>query len=104
MLLVPLQQIPNQEFNIILNGREYRIILRTIQSLTYMSCWVDGEILFYNQLCVPNNWVNVYDYISVNGKFWFKCLDDDYPTFTQFGITQTLLFYTKDEVQEIKNA
>lgn len=104
MFIVPLDTVPNQEFSIVLNGLDYHIALRTIQGLTYMSCWVGQKPLFYNQLCTPNNWVNVYDYISINGKFYFKCLENNYPTYPQFGVTQTLIFYTPEEVEVIKNA
>lgn len=104
MQIIPLQNIPNQAFSVVLNGVDYRVALRTIQGMTFMSVWVGGEVLFYNQLCTPNNWVNVYDYISVNGKFYFRCLEEEYPTYTQFGITQSLIFYNAEEVEEIKNA
>lgn len=101
MFLIPLQPVPNQEFNIVLNGKDYHIALHTIQDLTYMSCWVDGKILFHSQLCTPNNWVNPYNYVSVNGKFYFRCLEEQYPIFTQFGITQSLVFYTAEEVEAL---
>lgn len=100
MLLVPIKNIPNQSFSVTLNGVGYRIQLRTIQGLTFMSVWVNNEALFYNQICTPNNWVNQYDYISVNGKFYFYCLDDEYPNYEKFGVTQALYFLTPEEVNE----
>ena len=100
MLLVPIKNIPNQVFSITLNGVGYRIMLRTIQGLTFMSVWVNNEALFYNQICTPNNWVNQYNYISVNGKFYFYCLDEEYPNYEKFGITQALYFLTPEEVNE----
>ena len=100
MLLVPIKNVPNQVFSITLNGVGYRIILRTIQGLTFMSVWVNNEALFYNQICTPNNWVNQYNYISVNGKFYFYCLDEEYPNYEKFGITQALYFLTPEEVNE----
>lgn len=100
MLLVPIKNIPNQMFSITLGDVGYRVALRTIQGLTFMSVWVNDEPLFYNQICTPNNWVNQYDYISVNGKFYFYCLDDEYPSYEKFGITQALYFMTPEEVNE----
>lgn len=104
MYVVPLKQIPNQVFSVSLNNVDYRIALRSIQGLLYMSCWADGDLLFYNQLCTPNNWVNVYDYISVNGKFYFECLENNYPSYDRLGVSQRLLFLTPDEVEGIRNA
>lgn len=98
MQIVPLQNIPNQEFTIVLNNSAYRIALRSLQAFTYVSVWQDGELLFYNQICTPNNWVNPYNYVSTNGKLYFKCLDNDYPTYTKFGDTQQMIFYAPDEI------
>lgn len=98
MYLIELDKIPNQTFTIMLNNVNYRIELRTIQNSTYMSAWANGDILFYSQLCTPNMFVNPYNYVSDNGKFFFKCLDNEYPTYKSFGKTQSLYFYTKDEV------
>lgn len=100
MLLIPIKRIPNQIFSVVLNGTPYRVALRTIQGLTFMSVWVNGVPLFYNQICTPNNWVNQYNYISTNGKFYFYSLDEEYPNYQQFGITQALYFLTPEEVSE----
>lgn len=102
MYVIKLQNTPNQTFTSILNGQQYKIALRTIQGFTYMSCWVNGDVLFYNQLCTPNNWVNPYNYLSINGKFYFKCLDGNYPNYTLFNNTQQLVFLTPDEVAEVQ--
>lgn len=102
MQIIPLDNtLPNQTFTVLLNGAEYRVTIRTIQGFTFMSAWIDDEPLFYNQLCSPNNWVNPYNYVSQNGKFYFECLDDNYPTYTRFGIDQRLIFYTPEEVAQL---
>lgn len=98
MYRIPIEAIPNQIFTIMIDNVNYRVALRTIQNLTYMSVWADGEPLFYNQVCVPNGYVNPYNYVGVNGKFYFQCLDDVYPFFKNFGTTQELLFHTPEEV------
>lgn len=101
MMMIPLQNIPNQVFDITLNDVDYRIAVRTIQDLTLLSVWENGEVLFYNQLCAPNAFVNPYNYVSKNGKLYFKCLDDEYPNYKLFGNTQQLYFLTADEVENL---
>lgn len=100
MQLVEISNVPNQIFNTVLNGVDYRIQLRTIQDLTFLSVWSNGEVLFYNQLCVPNGFVNPYNYVSDNGKLFFECLDNEYPNYKQFNNTQRLYFLTPEEVTE----
>ena len=98
MQLIELKNIPNQVFNTTINDAQYRIQIRTMQNLTFLSVWKNEVILFHNQLCVPNEFINPYNYISTDGKFYFRCLDDEYPTYKQFGNTQYLLFLSNDEV------
>ncbi len=101
MQLIPLQKITNQAFTVTLNDTNYRIAIRTIQGLTFLSVWQNGEVLFYNQICTPNAFVNPYNYVSNNGKLYFKCLDNEYPNYTQFGNTQQLYFLTPEEVEAL---
>lgn len=98
MQLIELQNIPNQIFNIVLNNVDYRIQVKTIQKLTFISVWRNGDVLFYNQICVPNGYVDPYNYVSENGKIFFKCLDNEYPNYKSFGITQWLYYLTAEEV------
>lgn len=101
MQLIELAQIPNQIFEVILNGLLYKVQLRTIQNLTYMTVWIDDQPLFYNQLCTVNNFVNPYNYVSVNGKFYFYCVNNEYPNYKDFGQSAFLYFLTPDEVEEL---
>lgn len=98
MQIIPLSNIPNQTFTVILNNSLYRIALRTIQEFTFVSVWTNDEVLFYNQLCTPNNYINPYNYLSANGKFYFRCLDNNYPNYKNFNGSQQLLFLSPEEV------
>lgn len=98
MYLVELGKIPNQVFTILLDNVNYRVQLRTIQELTYMSVWANGEVLFNSELCVPNEYVNPYNYVGMGGKFLFKCMDGEYPNYRKFGDTQFLYFRSAEEV------
>jgi hypothetical protein len=102
MRTVNIQNIPNQMFSTVLNGDVYRIALRTIQGNTYMSVWLNDDILFYNQICTPNGFVNPYNYVSNGGKFFFRCSDEEYPNYAKFNKTQKLLFLNEEEVSEIQ--
>lgn len=104
MQLIELQNIPNQIFNIVLNGVDYRIQVKTIQDLTFISVWRNGDVLFYNQICVPNGYVDPYNYVSENGKIFFRCLDSEYPNYRKFGITQWLYYLTAEEVKANEEA
>lgn len=98
MYNIPIQSIPNQIFSVMLDNVNYRVALRTIQGMTYMSVWANGDILFHSQLCTPNAYVNPYNYVGLGGKFYFRCSDGQYPYFENFGDTAELYFYTAGEI------
>lgn len=98
MYLISLSPIANQTFTVTIENINYRVALRTIQGLTYMSVWADGDELFQSQLCAPNAFVNPYNYVSVSGKFYFRCSDGQYPYFKNFGNTVELYYYTAEEI------
>ena len=98
MYTIDLLKTPNQELSYIVGNRNFVVQLRTIQELTFASIFLDGEPLVYSQLCTPNNFINLYRYISVGGKFYFKCTDNEYPNYKKFGESHQLLFYTEDEL------
>lgn len=98
MYKVDLRKTPNQELTFIVDSDAFRVQLRTIQGLTFASIFLNETPLLYSQLCTPNNYINLYDYISASGKFFFKCVDNEYPNYKKFGESQELLFYTKEEL------
>lgn len=98
MQTIELQKIPNQQFSLIVDDKTFLVQLRTIQDLTFANIFLDGEPLLYSQLCTPNNFINLYRYISAGGKFYFKCVDNEYPNYKKFGGAHQLLFYTEDEL------
>lgn len=104
MQLIELQNIPNQIFNVVLNDVDYRIQIKTIQDLTFISVWQNDVVVFLNQLCTPNAFINPYNYVSTNGKLFFLCSDNEYPNYRLFGNTQRLYFFTPEEVKDYETA
>lgn len=101
MRIIPLDNVPNQVFTVNIEGNVYRIQARTIQDFTLLSVWQNDDLLFYNQVCVPNSFVNPYKYVSEDGRLFFRCLDNEYPNYRQFGNTQTLYFLTPEEAENL---
>lgn len=98
MYVIDLKNIPNQEFTYVVDNQTFTVQLRTIQDLTFASIFLDGMPLLYSQLCAPNSFINLYRYIKASGKFYFRCVDNEYPNYQKFGGAHQLLFYTEDEL------
>ena len=98
MFKIKLSNIPNQSFEFMYDNKTFTVQLRTIQNMTFASIFLDGEALLHSQICTPNNFINLHKYISVGGKFYFKCVDNEYPYYKNFNASQELLFYTEEEL------
>ena len=101
-----LQQVPNQQFNITLDGVVYAITLRTVNrcgvEMTLCDVSVNGEAAISGYRCIPNMPLIPYEHLTVNGaNFYFYCLNGDYPYYTQFNVTQVLCYGTKEELDAL---
>ena len=95
---VPLLNAPNQRVETTIDGVNYSIQLRTVQSFTTADIYADGEILKAGSRCIPGKPLIPYPYLTRGGNFYFYCLNDDYPYYEYFGITQKLVYLTDEEI------
>ena len=51
MIQIPLEQIPNQEFEIILNNQDCTIHLFLRGDYLYLDLMLDNESVFYGAIC-----------------------------------------------------
>lgn len=101
MIEIDLQQIANQEFMRIINNVRYKIRLRTFHNLTLADVYIDDEPVKLGVRCVGNEPLIPYKYLTQGGNFMFVCPDYDYPHYTKFGLTQSLVYLTDSELEEI---
>ena len=68
---IPLAQLPNQEFNIELNGQqcEFKFITRGVYM--YMNLTVDGNNLINGQICLNNVDLIQYKALKFKGRLYF---------------------------------
>lgn len=101
-----IQNIPNQIFNITLDGIAYTIRLRSIDRFgvqqTLMDISVNGLPVKSSIRCVPDEPLIPYEYLTADGaNFFFHCLDNNYPWYENFNITQVLCYGTKAELEAL---
>ena len=99
MQIIELQNIPNQEFSVTIDGNAWFIQLRTMRSgATFASVTLNNELLINNILLTPNAPLLPYPYISNGKNFYMLCDNDDYPNFEKFNVTQRLVYATDEEL------
>ena len=102
MIQIDVQQLPNQEFEKEIDGTTYTIKLRTFHGLTLADISIGEKVLKHSIRVCPNTPIIPYKYLTQGGNFVFYSIDGSYPHYTQFGITQQLVYLTDEELQDLQ--
>lgn len=105
MQKITLYNVPNQEFEMQLDGLRYKIHLRTIrENFTIADIHINGELVKSSVRCCPNMPLIPYAYLQQNGgNFFFQCLEGDYPYYELFNKTQNLIYISATEIKGLNN-
>ena len=99
MITIPLASIANQSFSDSLDGTLYQLRLISRSGLTYVDIIKDDITVLTAQRAEANTFLIPYRYLEQgDGNFAFLTANDEYPTYTEFGVTQTLVYLTNDEI------
>lgn len=94
---VPIQQIPNQAFSITLDGVLYDLKILTNNGVTSVSLSINGQDVLDNALAASAAPIIPAPYQEA-GNFMFLTANQQLPYYEQFGLTQSLLYFTADEL------
>ena len=115
MIQVPITNVANQSLTIEAGGNIYDITLRLCATATqnpplyYSNPIMVMDIITNNvptilgQRLISGYPVIPYRYLE-SGNFVFVTQNDDLPDWTQFGITQFLVYATSDEIASLRAA
>ena len=95
----PIQAIPNQEFSITLNGNVYDIGIGATAGVMSVSISLNGTLLvesLHAAACAP---LIPAEYLEDgDGNFMFLTANNQLPNYTQFNVTQSLLYFSAAEL------
>lgn len=101
MIIVPLARVPNQTFSITLDSNQYNIGVFTTRSTMAIDITRNNEIVIQGQRLVPDSIVIPYRYLE-DGNFFILTENGEYPFYTEFGVSQTLLYASTAELEELR--
>jgi hypothetical protein len=101
MNIIGLAAVPNQTISLNLEDSFYELTFKVANLVMQVDISRDNEILVQGQRCSPGAFLIPYKYLE-KGNFFLDTQDGDYPDYTQFGVTQTLYFFTDLELEEIR--
>lgn len=94
---IPLQQIPNQKFTISLDGVLFNITLKKCNGVMAMSVSINGTATIDNLICAACAPIIPAKYLE-DGNFMFLTANNQLPDYKQFGLTQSLFYFTAAEL------
>lgn len=111
MLELVLSNNPNQSFTVQLEMHQYDIAVKSINpnnvpgvGVMAVSISRDNVPIVRNLRAAPLVPLIPYAYLeNGEGNFFFFTLNNDYPDYMQFGITQSLLYLTNTELEALRD-
>lgn len=101
MQLIPIKAIPNQAFNILLDGNTWDFVIRLTNGVMAVSLSKNGVALISNLRVVAGEFVIPAVY-QEDGNFMFLTADNKLPDYTLFGVTQSLVYASSAELEAIR--
>ena len=103
MLVIPLSTTPNQTFSTRIGSDFYNITIKFVINLMTVSVVRNGVILIENVRAMPDEVVIPYEHLEAgSGNFAFVTENNEYPIYTQFNITQYLVFADNEELEVLR--
>lgn len=97
MIKIPLLSVPNQSVSIVLEGDFYDLVLKAARDVMAMDIVRNSEVLVTGQRLCPDMPLLVYPYLQ-SGNFYFLTANGEYPYYTEFNTTQSLIYLSAAEV------
>lgn len=94
---IPIQAIPNQEFSIVLDNNQWDFIIKSTNGAIAVSLTLNQVSVIENLRAVANTRIIPSEYEEA-GNFAITTLNQDLPDYTQFGITQNLIYISAAEL------
>ncbi len=101
MIEILLQAIPNQSLSIQLDGRLYNLVIKEINGLMALTLIRDGAVIQDGARMMPNFPLIPYRY-QESGNFIMITSNGEYPYYTRFGVSQSLIFASQTELDIIR--
>lgn len=98
MQIIPIQAVPSQSFSFIdPSSNQWDINIRLVAQQIAFSFTFNGALLIQGITAVAGARIIPYDYLE-NGNFVLITQSQQIPDYTQFGITQQLVFLEESDI------
>lgn len=102
MIIVPIAAVPNQNFTITLDNNQYDLSIYVTTNIMAMDIIRNNQTIIMGQRIVADYPIIPYLYLE-DGNFFFTSENGDYPFYTQFNVSQQLIYVSQIELTEARN-
>lgn len=103
MQVIPLESIPNQSFNIVLNDQSCIIHLYQRGDYMYIDVTANGEAIRQGAICLVDVDLLNYPLLGFTGVLFFSDLLGKYgtPNYKELGSRYVLFYMTEEELENV---
>jgi len=101
ILTFQLAQVPNQSLSIQADGNSFDITIRETNGVMSADVSINNVIILSGSRIVAGFPIIPYRYLE-NGNFAITTLNGDLPYYTQFGITQNLIYASASDLEALR--
>lgn len=103
MQTIPLSALPNQNFTVTLGDDAYNFTLNTCVNITTITLFRNQTLILSGERVPPLTPIIPYEYLE-SGNFIFVTKNEEYPIYSEFGVSQFLMYVTQDELTAFRDA
>jgi len=97
MMQLPIQPLPNQQFQALLDGNSWNIVIRSTNGVMSTTLVLNGTTVIENARSVAGSLVIPSRYEEA-GNFLFLTANNELPDYTLFGTTQSFVYVSAAEL------
>lgn len=98
MQIIDIAQVPGQSFSVTLEGVRWDVRIKQAATSMIADLSADGVTLVSGQRIVAGTPIIPYQYLAGDGNFLIMTENDDLTNWELFGVNQTLIYATFDEI------
>lgn len=94
---IPITQDPNQDLTVRLDDTRYGLRLKAVNGVMVVDVSIDGVTVLTGSRVLAGEPLIPYEYLQ-EGNFILLTINDELPDYTQFGVTQSLVYLSPAEL------
>ena len=101
MMNLPIQQLPNQAFTVILDDNSWEFLIKTVEQATVMSLTLNNQPVIDSVIAVAGSLIIPSRYEEA-GNFFFVTQNQALPYYTDFNVSQQLIYISAAELAALR--